>query len=229
MWYNNFEFKYTPETKIMQYAVPQFTEVEDKLIGPLTLKQFLIALGLGGILFFYWSLFGIGIIFYMAAFPTLGIGIYIIFKKFNGRPFFAYLFPLINFMTSARVRIFKREPAVISFSSKQIQQESKDKKGPEDLEPAQGRLKKLAYLLDQKTEEEKDLIEKTQVFDAPKKQTVQMSSQEIIIPQATQKPVRTEIISPVQRRIQELAKSLSGGDSIPSAVEPPKAKTKVSQ
>ncbi len=35
----------------MQFPVPQFTEVEDKIIGPLTLKQFGIIFGVGVIIF----------------------------------------------------------------------------------------------------------------------------------------------------------------------------------
>ena len=35
----------------MQFSVPQFVEVEDKIIGPLTLKQFLVLLGGGFVVF----------------------------------------------------------------------------------------------------------------------------------------------------------------------------------
>jgi hypothetical protein len=151
----------------MQFAVPQFTDVEDKLIGPLTLKQFLITLGFGGIIFFFWSLFGIGFIFYLIAIPTAGIGAYVTFKKFNGRPFFTYLIPLIGFLTSPKVMVFKREEALISFSSKQIKKPEPKTARPEDFEPTQSRLKKLAYLLDQKSEEEKEIISEAKRFEEP--------------------------------------------------------------
>jgi hypothetical protein len=35
----------------MQYPVPQFTDVEDRIIGPLTLKQFGIIFGAGVVIF----------------------------------------------------------------------------------------------------------------------------------------------------------------------------------
>ncbi len=149
----------------MQFAVPQFTDVEDKLIGPLTLKQFLIVLAFAGLLFFFWSLFGIGVIFYLSSVPTVGLGLFITFKKLNGRPFFAYFVPLVTYMTSPRVMVFKREPAVVNFTAKQIQKEPKIDPNAPPPEPTESRLKKLAYLLDQKTEEEKDLITQNHFID----------------------------------------------------------------
>ena len=39
----------------MQFPVPQFTDVEDKIIGPLTIKQFGILFGVGIIVFLGFS------------------------------------------------------------------------------------------------------------------------------------------------------------------------------
>jgi hypothetical protein len=147
----------------MQFAVPQFTDVEDRLIGPLTLKQFLIVLGFGGFIFFLWSITGGGIIFFLIAIPVAALGAYVTFKKLNGRPFFVYMLPLLSFLVSPRVMIFKREPHIIHFSSKEIKKpEVKKEVDPASLESADSRLRKLAYLLDQKTEEEKELIVRSQ-------------------------------------------------------------------
>ena len=35
----------------MQFPVPQFTDVEDRIIGPLTIKQFGIVFGAGVVIF----------------------------------------------------------------------------------------------------------------------------------------------------------------------------------
>ena len=70
----------------MQFQVPQFIEVEDKIFGPLTFKQF-VYLG-GGI--------GTAYIFYRVlpsyiAFPlmlgTVGLAVALAFFQVNGRPF----------------------------------------------------------------------------------------------------------------------------------------------
>ena len=39
----------------MQYPIPQFVEIEDQIIGPLTLKQFFFLLGGGIFLLIAWS------------------------------------------------------------------------------------------------------------------------------------------------------------------------------
>jgi len=39
----------------MRYQVPQFTDVEDKIFGPLTLKQFVYVAGGGGLSFLFWN------------------------------------------------------------------------------------------------------------------------------------------------------------------------------
>ena len=142
----------------MQFAVPQFTEVEDKLIGPLTLKQFFVLLAAGGLDLLFWSL---PIPKFMAVIIDLPIsitGIALSFASYNGRPMLTYIFPFITFMLSPRSMIFQREamtktiaqPEVKPVVQPQIQQ-------PLMTESTENRLKKLAYLLDQKKLEEKEL------------------------------------------------------------------------
>ncbi|HYC79887.1 MAG TPA: PrgI family protein [Candidatus Binatia bacterium] len=145
----------------MQFAVPQFTDIEDKLIGPLTLKQFLILLGAGGIVLFFWSLFGPSLIFFIIALPIGFLGVISALGRYNGRPMFAYLMPFISFVASNKVMIFRREVSTITLSRSDLDEKSKTLTA-EDLEPAESRLKKLAYMLDKKTEQEKELLSKNE-------------------------------------------------------------------
>ncbi len=143
----------------MQFAVPQFTEVEDKLIGPLTLKQFLFLLATGGVILFFWSILGLSLFFFLFSLPVLVLGLALAFGKMNGRPMFNYLGAFITLVTRPQVRVFKREePNVVIHMKKNEPQQVAQ---PVNQEPAESRLKKLAYLLDQKTREEKELIEKS--------------------------------------------------------------------
>ncbi len=141
----------------MQYAVPQFTEVEDKLIGPLTLKQFLTLLAAGGIDLFFWSLLGFSIFFFLFALPITLLGLSLAFGSFNGRPMYGYIGAFINYTTRPQARIFIREEPnfVMKIETKKPQAAQAEK----DNESAESRLKKLAYLLDQKTQEEQELID----------------------------------------------------------------------
>jgi hypothetical protein len=142
----------------MQFAVPQFTEVEDRLIGPLTLKQFLVLLGAGGVVLFFWSILGPTIIFFALSVPVAIVGLASALGKYNGRPLFAYLIPFAAFLSSNRVMIFRREVVGISVSKSELKKDTESRLPKEVLEPAESRLKKLAYLLDRKTEEEGDII-----------------------------------------------------------------------
>ncbi len=69
----------------MQYQVPQFIEIEDKIFGPLTLKQFLYIAGAGGVCLGLYTLLPL----YMAlvlGLPFIVIGLALAFYKVNERP-----------------------------------------------------------------------------------------------------------------------------------------------
>src|SRR3989344_747399 len=129
--------------------------MEDKIIAFLTLKQFLILLGGGLFIFLFWSIFGLGIIFFVFTLPVIGLFALIAFGKFNGRPFVSNAPYLISFFTRPRVRIFRRINIVSSLPIVK-KQEAPTAQLPE--QPVASRLKRIAYLLDQKTAEEERLI-----------------------------------------------------------------------
>jgi hypothetical protein len=145
----------------MQFAVPQFTDVEDKLIGPLTLKQFLILLAAGGVVMFFWSLFGLSFFFFIFALPVVLLGIAFAFGKFNGRPLFSYAGSLISFFSRPQARVFKREEPTVVMHLESKSEKVKSKTAPPEItEGTESRLKRLAYLLDQKAAEERELTER---------------------------------------------------------------------
>lgn len=143
----------------MQYAVPQFTDVEDKLIGPLTLKQFLFLFGVGLIVLFFYSLLKLSIFFWLFSVPVGLAGLGLAFGKFNGRPLYGYSGIFLNFVSRPQTRIFKREePDVVIKIKKAVVPKGRASLSEAEREPAESRLKKLAYLLDQKTQEEEELV-----------------------------------------------------------------------
>ncbi len=92
----------------MQYQVPQFIEVESKIIGPLTLKQFLY-LGVGGLLSFllFWTLET-----WLWLIVTAIIGISaaaLAFIKINGRPLPLLLKSAVIFVWQPKMYLWKRE------------------------------------------------------------------------------------------------------------------------
>lgn len=69
----------------MQYQVPQFTDVEDKIFGPLTLKQFVYVAGSGGLAFLLWR----SLPFLIAAplmLAAVGFGAALAFIQVNKKP-----------------------------------------------------------------------------------------------------------------------------------------------
>jgi hypothetical protein len=70
----------------MQFQVPQFIEMEDKIFGPLTFKQFIYVAGGAGLSYLSWRILPI----YLAA-PFIigagGLGAALAFMQYNGRPF----------------------------------------------------------------------------------------------------------------------------------------------
>ena len=146
------------ETK-MQYNIPQFVDVEDKIIGPLTLKQFLTLLGGGLLVFLYWSIFKVSLYFFAATLPTAFVFMMLAFGKFNGRPILGSIAGLIKFFSTPRYRIFMRTSDGFEVKKKEISFSRPE--GEQPKEPTQNRisrLRSLAYLLDQKVAEEERLI-----------------------------------------------------------------------
>ncbi len=71
----------------MQFRVPQFIDIEDKIFGPFTFKQFAYLLGAGGFAFILWSLVSIKIIAIILIIPISGLFLALAFFKVNNRPF----------------------------------------------------------------------------------------------------------------------------------------------
>lgn len=70
----------------MQFQVPQFIEIEDKIFGPLTFKQFIYVAGGAGACYLLWRVLPL----LLSAPLILGVGglaAALAFMKLNGRPF----------------------------------------------------------------------------------------------------------------------------------------------
>ena len=91
----------------MQYNVPQFIDVEDKIVGPFTAKQFMWLGIAGGLLFILWSYCDVSL-FVTVAVPTLLFFGALAFYKPNGRPFIVFLQSIFLFFTASRAYIWKR-------------------------------------------------------------------------------------------------------------------------
>ena len=81
----------------MRYQVPQFIETETKLIGPLTLKQFLFIAGGVSMFALEWIFSPNNLVLLILAIPTLGFFGALAFVKVDGQPLLNYLAYMLSF------------------------------------------------------------------------------------------------------------------------------------
>ncbi len=98
--------------KTMQFQVPQFIETEDKLVGPLTLRQFIyvaVAGGLFAMLYFMvqtWLALLLGII-------LLGAAGALAFVKVEGRPLIDVILAAVGFYWKPQTYVWQQEHPVV--------------------------------------------------------------------------------------------------------------------
>jgi len=92
----------------MQFKVPQFIEIEDKIIGPLTLKQFFYLAGGGVLIVFMWYFMKF-LVFLFLSVPVAALAISLAFVKINGQPFGRFLLSVIGFAIEPRIYTWKNK------------------------------------------------------------------------------------------------------------------------
>ena len=90
----------------MEYQVPQFIEVEDKLIGPLTLKQFIYLAGAAGLCVVFFS-FLPTLAAVVLSIPVVAFGTALSFYRVNGKPFIEVIEAGFNYFTSKKLMLWK--------------------------------------------------------------------------------------------------------------------------
>jgi hypothetical protein len=91
----------------MQFKVPQFIDVEDKLFGPFTFAQFAYLIGGAGAAFVAYKLLPLWISIFLII-PIVGISILLVFVKINNKPFIYYLQAGMNYLISSKLYIWKQ-------------------------------------------------------------------------------------------------------------------------
>jgi hypothetical protein len=93
----------------MRFQVPQFIEVEDRIFGPLTLKQFIYLAGGGGLSFLLYVLFGSIILAIVPIIVIMGAVLMLAFYKVNNRPFINTVESAIKYYFRSKLFIWKKE------------------------------------------------------------------------------------------------------------------------
>lgn len=133
----------------MQFQVPQYIEVEDKLVGPLSFKQFIYLAGAGGVSYILFRklplLLGLPLIAVVMGFALL-LAFYP--REKFGKPFVEILQSGFKYFTRNRLYTWKRVAPEVTTNKKQA--DGGQTRGPIMPIPtvSEGKLKDLSWNID---------------------------------------------------------------------------------
>ena len=130
----------------MQFKVPQFLEIEDKIFGPFTFKQFVYLAGGAGLCFVLYKLLGI----WVGGVPIIIVAAFCLaltFYRPNDKPFIFMLESVFKYVFQSKLYIWKRKLARPS--------KTREEAAAPEIYPAQNggkltgsKLRDLAWSLD---------------------------------------------------------------------------------
>ncbi len=91
----------------MQFKVPQFIDVEDKLFGPFTFRQFVYLVGGAGMIFVIYKLLPIWIGIFLIL-PIAALSALLTFYKINNKPFIYYLQASLTYLLQSKLYVWKQ-------------------------------------------------------------------------------------------------------------------------
>ncbi len=132
----------------MQFQVPQFIEIEDKIFGPLTLKQFLYLAGGTGACVALFIYIPYKILSVIMIIPIAGFTLALAFYKVNNKPFIDMVQSAFYYFLGDKLYLWrKEEKKPISQFSDQVEQAKSLISVPKMSE---SKLKDLTWSLDVK-------------------------------------------------------------------------------
>ncbi|MGM0482732.1 MAG: PrgI family mobile element protein [Patescibacteria group bacterium] len=109
----------------MRFQVPQFIEIEDKIFGPLSFKQFVYVVGGGGLVVLLFFLLPNFLAFLLAV-PVAVFSGALAFYKVNNRPFIIITEAAIKHFLKKKLYIWKKEEDKGYFSESSLASEEKE-------------------------------------------------------------------------------------------------------
>ncbi len=92
----------------MQFQIPQFIEVEDKIFGPLTFRQFVYLAGAAGSAYIFWRVLPLVIAAPLIA-GVVGLSSALAFFQYNGRPFILALEHGFSYLLHPKLYLWNNE------------------------------------------------------------------------------------------------------------------------
>lgn len=129
----------------MRYQVPQFIEVEDKIFGPLTLKQFVYLAGGGGLAFIIYRVLPSLIYSIAPMILVVTFSAALAFYKINNKPFINVVESAFKYFVGTKLYIWKK---VDKKPGNNPVQEAKEYAGIMVPKISDSKLKDLTWSLD---------------------------------------------------------------------------------
>jgi hypothetical protein len=134
----------------VKYQVPQNIDLEDKIIGPLTLIQFLYILGAGVIDYLLFMVVKGGLLFWVIGIPIALFAIALAFLKIQDQPLMHFVKAGFIYLQNPKKRIWQRRglmPTIV-YAPPKVEKKSLV---PEKRKIQKSELEKLAQMLDTRT------------------------------------------------------------------------------
>lgn len=103
----------------MNFQVPQFIEIEDKVVGPFTFKQFIYLAGSIGLAFIVY-VYVPRIIAIVPITMIVGLGAALAFFKINNRPFIIILQSAIRYYLSRKLYLWEKRDKPMTTKSNAV-------------------------------------------------------------------------------------------------------------
>ena len=127
----------------MRFQVPQFINVEDKILGPFSIKQFVYLVGGAGMIYIVWHFLPHWLAILIIA-PVGAFTLALAFYMPNGKPFIFMVQAAVAYALSSRLYLWKRVPKKMTANN--IAKELRKDGGVPSL--SESKLKDLTWALD---------------------------------------------------------------------------------
>lgn len=133
---------------MQQFTVPQFIDVESKIIGPITTRQFLIFLGAAIIIALSYRIFDFSL-FVTIAIVVIAVAGVFSFVKINGRPFHFFVLNAVQTIRRPSLRVWNHQAIINELAEKNPIIKNEFKPEPKEYYK-KSRLAELALIVDTK-------------------------------------------------------------------------------
>lgn len=97
----------------MQFQTPQFIDVEDKIFGPFTFKQFIYLAGGAGLVVVLWTLLP-AFFAILLGLPVIAVSLALAFYTVNNKPFVNIMESFFTYLSSSKLYVWKKEPKKVA-------------------------------------------------------------------------------------------------------------------